>query len=89
MAHQLTDMLKKYSVLIGIIIALLLLLIATLVYPGGSVFDKNAIGWLCAEEKKIINRRSVKTGFINEVFWLLLKLHHTKACLKIFTVKKS
>ena len=38
-------MLKKYSVLIGIIISLLLLLIATLVYPGGSVFDQHSTGF--------------------------------------------
>jgi len=38
-------MLKKYSVLIGTITSLSLLLIATLVYPGGSVFDKNSTGF--------------------------------------------
>ena len=38
-------MIKKYSVLIGIIIATLLLLIAISLYPGGSFFDKNSIGF--------------------------------------------
>ncbi len=38
-------MLKKYSVLLGIIIAIFLLLIATMLYPGGSLFDKNSIGF--------------------------------------------
>src|SRR6476620_4817877 len=38
-------MLKKYSILLGIIISILLLLIATLYYPGGSQFDKTAIGY--------------------------------------------
>lgn len=38
-------MLKKYSVLIGITISIVLLFIATLVYPGGSLFDKNSIGF--------------------------------------------
>ncbi len=39
------QMLKKYSVLIGIAISVFLLLIATMVYPGGSLFDKNYIGF--------------------------------------------
>ena len=38
-------MLKKYSVLIGITISLLMFLIATMVYPGGSLFDKNSVGF--------------------------------------------
>ncbi|MGG9962308.1 hypothetical protein [Ferruginibacter sp. SUN106] len=38
-------MLKKYSVLLGIIISVSLLLVATMVYPGGSLFDKNAVGF--------------------------------------------
>jgi hypothetical protein len=36
---------KKYSTLIGIIIAVSLLLIATMVYPGGSRADKNSVGF--------------------------------------------
>jgi hypothetical protein len=39
------QMLKKYSVLLGITISILLLLMATMVYPGGSLFDKNAVGF--------------------------------------------
>ncbi len=38
-------MLKKYAVLIGVIVAVTLLIIATLVYPGGSLFNKDAIGF--------------------------------------------
>lgn len=38
-------MLKKYSVLIGIMVSLSLLSIAMMVYPGGSVFDKNSVGF--------------------------------------------
>ena len=38
-------MLKKYSVLFGIIISVILLLIATKLYPGGTLFDKNSIGF--------------------------------------------
>jgi hypothetical protein len=38
-------MIKKYSVLICMIISVILMVIATLVYPGGSLHDKNSIGF--------------------------------------------
>jgi hypothetical protein len=39
-------MMKKYSVLICIVISVILILIATFVYPGGSLADKNSIGFV-------------------------------------------
>lgn len=38
-------MIKKYSVLICMVTSVLLIVIATLAYPGGSVLDKNSIGF--------------------------------------------
>ena len=38
-------MIKKYSVLIGVTISLILMIIATSIYPGGSMFDKNSVGF--------------------------------------------
>jgi len=38
-------MIKKYSVLIGVTISLVFLVIAISIYPGGSVFDRNSIGF--------------------------------------------
>ena len=38
-------MIKKYSVLICIVISVILMVISTLVYPGGSLLDKNSIGF--------------------------------------------
>lgn len=38
-------MIKKYSVLICIVVSVILLVIATLVYPGGSLLDKNSTGF--------------------------------------------
>ena len=49
-------MFKKYSVLIGIIISISLILVATMVYPGGSMFDKNSTGF------------SWKKNFISNLF---------------------
>ena len=36
----------KYSVLICVVISVILIVIATLVYPGGSLLDKNSIGFV-------------------------------------------
>ena len=36
---------RKYSVLICIVISLLFLVLATLLYPGGSILNKNSIGF--------------------------------------------
>ncbi len=38
-------MIKKYSVLTGVVISLILMMIAISVYPGGSMFDKNSVGF--------------------------------------------
>ena len=38
-------MIKKYSVLICVVISVTLIVIATLVYPGGSFLDKNSTGF--------------------------------------------
>lgn len=39
------QMVKKYTVLICMVISVILIVISTLVYPGGSLFDKNSIGF--------------------------------------------
>ncbi|MEP6724492.1 MAG: hypothetical protein ABJC98_01690 [Bacteroidota bacterium] len=38
-------MIKKYSVLTGVVISLILIIIAISIYPGGSMFDKNSVGF--------------------------------------------
>lgn len=38
-------MIKKYGVLIGIVLSMAFLLVATSVYPGGSLADKNSVGF--------------------------------------------
>ncbi|HEY4326204.1 MAG TPA: hypothetical protein VGN20_19615 [Mucilaginibacter sp.] len=39
------QLIKKYSVLIGVVISLFLMLTAISIYPGGSMFDENSIGF--------------------------------------------
>ncbi len=38
-------MIKKYSVLIGVVISLILMIIAISIYPGGSMFDQYSVGF--------------------------------------------
>ena len=40
-----TKIIKKHAVLIGVVISLICLVTAILLYPGGSMFDKNSIGF--------------------------------------------
>lgn len=42
---KIKQMVIKYSVLICLVISVILLIIAALVYPGGSLLDKNSIGF--------------------------------------------
>jgi hypothetical protein len=42
---QMTQMLKKHSVLICLVLSVMFIVIASKVYPGGSLVDKNAIGF--------------------------------------------
>jgi len=42
---QIKQMIMQYSILLCMVISLILMLIATLVYPGGSLFDKNSTGF--------------------------------------------
>jgi len=42
---EIKQMVKKYSVLICLVISVILIIIASLVYPGGSLLNKNSIGF--------------------------------------------
>jgi hypothetical protein len=63
-------MLKKHLIALGISTAILLLIISTFFYPGGSQIDKNAIGfdwgnnYLC----NLFNEKAVN-GFDNSAKW--------------------
>jgi hypothetical protein len=39
-------MLKKYSVLLCVVVSVALFLVASLLYPGGAILDKNSVGIL-------------------------------------------
>lgn len=42
---KIKQVIKKYSVLICLVISVILIVIASLIYPGGSLLDKNSIGF--------------------------------------------
>jgi hypothetical protein len=64
-------MLKKYSVLLGIIISMLLLLVATLYYPGGSQYDEHSIGydWKNNYLSNLFDQRAVNGSASSSRIW--------------------
>jgi hypothetical protein len=43
--RNMMQLIRKYSVLIGVVISLILMMIAISIYPGGTMFDENSIGF--------------------------------------------
>ena len=79
-------MVKKYSVLLGIIISLSLLLLATRYYPGGSQFDKTAIGfdWWNNYLSNLFGEKSVD-GSVNPArFWAVAGMISLSASFALF-----
>lgn len=66
-------MLKKHAVLSGIIISLLLLVIATWHYPGGSQFDKTSIGynWRTNYISNLFGEKAVNGADNTARFWAM------------------
>ena len=82
---------KKYSVLICLVISVILIVIATLVYPGGSLLDKNSIGFDWSKNflsnlfaTKAING-SVNPGWI----WALIGMAFHSVGYGIFFINMS
>lgn len=55
-------MLKKYLILYGIIIPLLLLLAATLYCQGRSQHDKNSVDWKNNYQNNLLNKKAVNAS---------------------------
>ena len=84
-------MLKRYSVLIGIVISLSLLLIATFYYPGGSLFDKNSIGydWKSNFISNLFGEKAVN-GLDNPArFWAIAGMIFLSASFALFFIEFS
>jgi hypothetical protein len=84
-------MLKKYSVLLGIIISILLLLLATLNYPGGSQFDKTSIGydWKNNYISNLFSEKAVNGSDNPSRFWAIGGMLFLSASFAIFFIEFS
>lgn len=84
-------MVKRYSVLICVVTSVILMVIATLAYPGGSLLDKNSIGFDWSKNflsnlfaKKAING-SENPGWI----WALIGMAFHSVGYGIFFINMS
>ena len=84
-------MLKKYSILLGIIISISLLLIATLYYPGGSQFDKTSIGydWKNNYISNLFSEKAVNGSDNTSRFWAIGGMIFLSASFAIFFIEFS
>lgn len=84
-------MLKKYSVLLGVIISLSLLLLATLNYPGGSQFDKTSMGfdWKNNYISNLFSEKAVNGSDNPCRFWAIGGMLFLTASFAIFFIEFS
>ena len=82
-------MLRKHSVLLGIIISLLLLLAATLHYPGGSQYDENSIGydWKNNYLSNLFDARAVNGSENASRLWAIAGMLFLCASFALFFIK--
>src|SRR6476469_9159720 len=84
-------MLKKYSILLGIIISISLLLIATFYYPGGSQFDKASIGydWKNNYISNLFSVKAINGSDNASRFWAIGGMMFLSASFAIFFIEFS
>ena len=84
-------MLKKHSVLPGIIISLSLLVIATFYYPGGSQFDKSSVGydWKNNYISNLFNEKAVNGSENTARFWAVGGMFFLSVSFAIFFIEFS
>jgi len=84
-------MLKKYSILLGIIISIFLLVIATLYYPGGSQFDKTSIGydWKNNYISNLFGEKAVNGSDNASRFWAIGGMMFLSTTFAIFFIEFS
>jgi hypothetical protein len=84
-------MLKKHAILIGIILSLVLLYLATLHYPGGSQADKNSVGydWLNNYLSNLFSPKAVNGAENTARIWADLGMLFFCSSLLIFYIDFS
>jgi hypothetical protein len=84
-------MLQKHPIAVGIFIAIILLIISTFYYPGGSQLDKNAIGfdwrnnYLC----NLFNEKAVNGAYNPARYWAIGGMFFLCASFALFFVRFS
>lgn len=84
-------MLKKHSILVGIGIAVLLLMVAVLHYPGGSLVDKNAIGfsWKNNFISNLFDEKAVNGEYNTARYWAMAGMMFLSLSFSVFFVQFS
>ena len=84
-------MLNKHLVGIGLSISILLLIIATCLYPGGSQFDKNAPGFDWANNYlcNLFNEKAVNGAYNPSRYWAIGGMFFLCASIALFFVRFS
>ena len=84
-------MIKKHSVLIGVVISLILITVAISIYPGGSMFDNHSIGF---DWKKNFISNLFATTAVNgsenpSRIWACLGMIILPSCYAVFFINMS
>src|SRR4051812_15044563 len=84
-------MLKKYVVLLGVIISISLLLIATLYYPGGSQFNKasNGYDWKNNYISNLFSEKALNGLRNTSRFWAVAGMMFLSAAFAAFFTRFS
>lgn len=84
-------MIKKYSVLICLIISVILMGIATLVYPGGSLLDKNSTGFDWSENffSNLFEAKAINGSANTSRIWALIGMAFHSLAYGIFFINMS
>ena len=87
----LLKMIKKYSVLICVVISVILIVIATIVYPGGSLLDKSAIGfdWSKNFISNLFAAKAVNGSENPSVIWAIIGIAFHSVSYAIFFINMS
>ncbi len=84
-------MIKKYSVLICLVISVILMAIATLVYPGGSLLDQNSTGFNWSENffSNLFEAKAINGIENTSRFWALIGIVFHSLGYGIFFINMS
>jgi len=84
-------MIKKYSVLTGVVISFLLMIVATSIYPGGSMFDMNSVGfdWTKNFISNLFATKALNGAENPSRIWACLGMIILPSCYAIFFINMS